>query len=244
VSKVKSPPEKKRLSYLHDRRNIYGENDKSSRKNIARGKQRSHQDERRSLRQTLSSTFAGAVDDDLAESAQSEALIRGKINQRKRFRKVPDAPLGEFLKRRNLRRSRTAQTRLDNFAELYAIAIKQWPREIALPVRRGTGVYIVDGLTALDKRVSRRWVGHRGEVLMVNLHWAITCAVQAAFEHSDGPVRSKDLDVERVRSKFERDLRAIRKGTIPTWTSDDRMTAARYFRHFAARVLLTAPQQH
>ena len=33
-----SPQEKKRLSYAKDRRNDYGENDKSSRKNIRRNK--------------------------------------------------------------------------------------------------------------------------------------------------------------------------------------------------------------
>jgi hypothetical protein len=53
VSKVKTPQQKKRLSYQHDRRNTYGENQKSSRKNIPRSKQLSHQDERRSVRQAL-----------------------------------------------------------------------------------------------------------------------------------------------------------------------------------------------
>jgi hypothetical protein len=38
VKKRSSPQEKKRLSYSRDRRNWYGENDKSSRKNIARRK--------------------------------------------------------------------------------------------------------------------------------------------------------------------------------------------------------------
>ena len=46
MSKVKTPQQKKRLSYEHDRRNSYGENQKSSRKNIPKSKQRSHQEER------------------------------------------------------------------------------------------------------------------------------------------------------------------------------------------------------
>ncbi|MHC2522796.1 hypothetical protein [Bradyrhizobium diazoefficiens] len=53
MSKVKTPREKKQLSYANDRRNTYGENQKSSRKNIPRSKQLSHQDERRAVRQTL-----------------------------------------------------------------------------------------------------------------------------------------------------------------------------------------------
>ncbi|MET3912937.1 hypothetical protein ABID59_007311 [Bradyrhizobium sp. S3.3.6] len=53
MSKVKTPREKKQLSYANDRRNTYGENQKSSRKNIPRSKQLSHQDERRAVRQAL-----------------------------------------------------------------------------------------------------------------------------------------------------------------------------------------------
>ncbi|MFD9407178.1 hypothetical protein ACFWBN_09205 [Streptomyces sp. NPDC059989] len=34
----RSPQEKKRLSYLKDRRNVYGENQKSSRRNIPRSR--------------------------------------------------------------------------------------------------------------------------------------------------------------------------------------------------------------
>lgn len=38
VTRRRSPQEKKALSYARDRRNVYGENDKSSRKNIRRNK--------------------------------------------------------------------------------------------------------------------------------------------------------------------------------------------------------------
>jgi hypothetical protein len=38
VRRKKTPQEKKRLSYLKDRRDEYGENDKSSRKNLPRSK--------------------------------------------------------------------------------------------------------------------------------------------------------------------------------------------------------------
>jgi hypothetical protein len=42
MSTVKHPKEKKELSLERDRRNTYGENSKSSRKGIRRGKQRRH----------------------------------------------------------------------------------------------------------------------------------------------------------------------------------------------------------
>jgi hypothetical protein len=58
--KRRSPQEKKRLSYSRDRRNYYGENDKSSRKNIARHKRRRHRAERHSVRQHLAAATGPA----------------------------------------------------------------------------------------------------------------------------------------------------------------------------------------
>jgi hypothetical protein len=103
VSKVKTPQQKKRLSYQHDRRNTYGENQKSSRKNIPRSKQLSHQDERRSVRQALIAA-QGNVADDVADEAQSQTLRKGRMKKLKAFRKDPDRPLGEVIERRLHRR--------------------------------------------------------------------------------------------------------------------------------------------
>ncbi|WP_146991358.1 hypothetical protein [Bradyrhizobium macuxiense] len=99
MSKTKNPQEKKRLSYQHDRRNTYGENQKSSRKNIPRSKQLSHQDERRSVRQSLIAA-RGNVVDEIADEAHSDALHKGRMKKLKAFRKSPDSPLGEVVKRR------------------------------------------------------------------------------------------------------------------------------------------------
>jgi hypothetical protein len=106
LSKVKTPQDKKSQSYEHDRRNRYGENQKSSRKNIPRSKQRSHQDERRSIRQVLSSAQR-SIAGEAADEAQSQALIKGRIKKLRGFRKSPDTPLGEVVER-GLRR-RTAE---------------------------------------------------------------------------------------------------------------------------------------
>jgi hypothetical protein len=105
VSKVKTPQQKKQLSYEHDRRNTHGENQKSSRKNIPRSKQRSHQDERRSVRQTLIATQSVPTED-VVDETQSQALKKGRIKKLQAFRKSPDRPLGEVVKRR-LRRRQT-----------------------------------------------------------------------------------------------------------------------------------------
>ena len=98
MSKLKTPQEKKRQSYEHDRRNTYGENQKSSRKNIPRSKQLSHQDERRSVRQVLI-VAQGEFSSDLADDAQSQTLVKSRVKKLKGFRKSPDSPLGEVVKR-------------------------------------------------------------------------------------------------------------------------------------------------
>lgn len=99
VSKIKSPDEKKKLSYAHDRRNTYGENQKSSRKNIPRSKQGAHQEERRSARQILASA-QGSINDDVADQAQSKSMTYGQVKRLKSFRKTPDSPLKEVVERR------------------------------------------------------------------------------------------------------------------------------------------------
>lgn len=104
MSKVKTPQEKKRLSYQHDRRNTYGENQKSSRKNIPLSKQSSHQDERRSIRQTLFPAH-GTVLDEVADEVQSQALRKGRLKKLDAFRKSPDRPLKEVVEQRLKRRT-------------------------------------------------------------------------------------------------------------------------------------------
>jgi hypothetical protein len=104
VSKVKSPEEKKRLSYERDRRNVYGENSKSSRKNIRRGKQRTHQDERRSVRQSLATPKV--TDEAAGDEAEARSAIRSRFARLKGFHKHPDRPLGEVVGDKLIRRAR------------------------------------------------------------------------------------------------------------------------------------------
>ncbi len=104
MSKIKTPEDKKQQSYELDRRNTYGENQKSSRKNIPRSKQISHQDERRSVRQVLLSA-QGGVTSEIADEAQSQVLIKGRMKKLKGFRKSPDSPLGEVVEQRLRKRA-------------------------------------------------------------------------------------------------------------------------------------------
>ena len=103
MSKVKSPQDKKRLSLENDRRNTWGENQKSSRKNIPRAKQRQHRDERRSVAEVLRNLKA-TDDEDIAVDA--ELLVKTKIAQSRGlgFKKRPDVPLIEVLVRKGKRK--------------------------------------------------------------------------------------------------------------------------------------------
>ena len=90
----RSPREEKSLSYAKDRRSIYGENDKSSRKNIPLRKRLVNKANRHASQQLLSEA-TGPVDLDRAELAEVQATGR----RPKVWRKQPDIPLGEYLDR-------------------------------------------------------------------------------------------------------------------------------------------------
>lgn len=93
VKRRRSPQEKKQLSYSRDRRNFYGENDKSSRKNIARNKRTGHRSERHGQRQQLAAAI-GPADEDV------EAIVYDHVTRPRRgsrWRKFPDMPLGLYV---------------------------------------------------------------------------------------------------------------------------------------------------
>lgn len=83
---MKTPQQKKRESYTKDRRNMYGENDKGSRKNIPRRRARTHRKYRHAVRQVLVSTDVEIVQD------------RAEEVSRDVFDKMPDVPLGAALR--------------------------------------------------------------------------------------------------------------------------------------------------
>jgi hypothetical protein len=100
MSSVKDQAEKKRMSLELDRRNAYGENDKAGRKNIPRGKQRQHQNERRSVVQALRPISADTTEDEIV-NAELISKARATASKRKGFRKKPDEPLNAILARKS-----------------------------------------------------------------------------------------------------------------------------------------------
>ncbi|MGF1822673.1 hypothetical protein [Vibrio alginolyticus] len=106
MSKIKHPVEKKKKSYANDCRNSYGENDKSSRKNIRRGKQLSSKSLRSSITEILSIRSI-EIDEELANELDMKVRVSEKVKRRKAFKKQPDSPLGEFLEIKESVRKRT-----------------------------------------------------------------------------------------------------------------------------------------
>ena len=103
MSTIKNPIQKKSMSLKRDRRNTYGENSKSSRKNIARGKQRRHMDERRATSQLLRQ-ITGHVDEEVTSQAEHQIKLTIFDSRNRGFRKIPDRPLGEVLARKRVRK--------------------------------------------------------------------------------------------------------------------------------------------
>ena len=89
----KTPQEKKALSYAKDCRNVYGENDKTSRVAIRKNKTFPNRAFRKNINDTLQSAI-GAVDLEKAEAV--DVKIRGI--KRRKWKKAADAPLGKIIR--------------------------------------------------------------------------------------------------------------------------------------------------
>ena len=89
---MRSPQEKKALSYEKDHRNHYGENDKASRKAIPLRKRLVNRANRHDATRSLAAA-TGPADGDLAEAAEQRYL--GK--RPKRWATRPDKPLGQYI---------------------------------------------------------------------------------------------------------------------------------------------------
>ncbi len=94
--KILSPQQKKCKSYQKDCRNCYGENDKASRKNIPRSKQRGHRQERR-VASNILNNLNKACDDVLLEETVDKFKDKVKAKCLNRFKKCSDVPLGKML---------------------------------------------------------------------------------------------------------------------------------------------------
>jgi hypothetical protein len=96
----RTPQEKKRLSYAHDRRNVYGEAPHAARKSIPLRKALRNRANRHYANQQLK--YEGvSFDEELADAIESR--VRQKTPQE--WEKHPDAPLGEVVARKSRNRA-------------------------------------------------------------------------------------------------------------------------------------------
>ncbi len=72
------PQEKKTLSYAKDRRNDYGENDRSSRKSIRRNKRVPNRADRHREHQVLAIATGVRILDETVERAEAKLLAKGR----------------------------------------------------------------------------------------------------------------------------------------------------------------------
>ena len=90
--KKRTPQEKKRLSYLKDTRNNYGENDKASRKTIPFRKALVNRTYRKAVNQVMKNLTI------ISEIEIEKTSNKTKEVRRKNWKKHPDKPLGIYLK--------------------------------------------------------------------------------------------------------------------------------------------------
>jgi len=100
---MKTPQEKKRLSYAKDRRNVFGENSKASRKNIPLAKARANRAERHAQDNLLAAAVVANTEDELTTV---EFQVKG--TEPRQWKKSPDKPLSEWLARRTRSKARRA----------------------------------------------------------------------------------------------------------------------------------------
>src|SRR5262245_34517851 len=96
MSKIRSPQEKKRLSLLHDRRNVYGQSPHAARRLIPRHKAARSQAERRVATQTLAQVL-GQSDKDSVDAIDGKVQSRSRLKRLAGFKKIPDASLGKVI---------------------------------------------------------------------------------------------------------------------------------------------------
>lgn len=90
----RSPQEKKALSYAKDRRNVYGERGSHSRHAIRDSKDQIERSRRHSENQILHAAIEAQDEEKLIAVENS---LKSNPAIKKRFHKMPDAPLGEVI---------------------------------------------------------------------------------------------------------------------------------------------------
>jgi hypothetical protein len=101
VPRRRTPAEKKKLSYARDHRNVYGENDKASRKAIPLRKRLRAKAARKRAKQGFA---PGVVPESTEDGDHLDAELLPERDPRA-WQKQPDAPLGRVVEKKLKRRA-------------------------------------------------------------------------------------------------------------------------------------------
>lgn len=91
MKKSRTPQEKKELSYEKDRKNNYGENSKSSRKNIPKRKRIVNKTYRTAINQSIKKNISTVIEN----IGDVDSAVKNV--KRKSWKKTPDISLGHYL---------------------------------------------------------------------------------------------------------------------------------------------------
>lgn len=165
----KTPQEKKALSYAKDRRNDYGENDKSSRKNIPLRKAKQNRVFRKNVNQILHEAK------EISGSENLEILENKVLSVRKgNWKKSPDTALGEFLERK-LEREKIREKR----GKTTRKKIREIIQNLEIKIEKLNDKCWIAAATNLSKNISAD--GETPEKATGNLKYLVKVAVENTF---------------------------------------------------------------
>lgn len=143
--KAKTRQEKKALSYAKDRRNAYGENDKSSRKNIPLRKAKSHRSYRKKVNDILFKTL-NVVEIEEVEIVENEV----KSVKKDVWKKYPDISLKEHIERqlgyrkKHISKGKTSRKKVREIVEGLEIEIEKETENVWIAIAKNlSNIYAV-----------------------------------------------------------------------------------------------------
>lgn len=136
----------------------------------------------------------------------------------------------------------------NDFENIYALALKDWPAEIEFGGLRWSGgtngsVYSVEGLeniglTGLDALdVGNKYINTPIEIIMVNIHHAIDIVLHRLAKHCL-KIKLADIRPGQVREEFEKAIQVALERDSLGWLENDKELVRQYLSNMAGSRLL------
>jgi hypothetical protein len=119
-----------------------------------------------------------------------------------------------------------------SFPVLFSKAISDWPKSIdihgLLSNDSRPDLYVVAGLSEKCEKITEYYIGRVDEILMRNLHEAISSTIRLAAQFSTH-ISLDSLRCEAVQVNFEKRLKRAISDSDLGWNSDDVLLANEFF---------------